>query len=140
MGRWFGGLTFLAWLIREHREAVEYELIRHGARLRHMGTSALSWRDVFVMCRAAPPKSPLAAAIDPRQAWDTADYLLAASADAQRWLQWSKTKDGKKNRNRPKPIPRPGMRETDKGRFTDVEVMDLDDMKAYLSRPRVAPG
>lgn len=35
--------------------------------------------------------------------------LLAAIADALAWLQWAKTKDGRKNRNRPDPIERPGV-------------------------------
>lgn len=40
--------------------------------------------------------------------------LLATVADGIHWLQWSKTKDGQKNRNRPKPIQRPGV-EHDEG-------------------------
>lgn len=30
--------------------------------------------------------------------------LLASMADRLAWLQWAKTEDGKKNRNRPKPV------------------------------------
>jgi Family of unknown function (DUF5361) len=40
--------------------------------------------------------------------WTRTDMLLASAVDALHWLQWVKTKDGAKNRNRPKPIPRPG--------------------------------
>lgn len=130
-------LISLAWLIREHREAVELELIRHGERLRWMGSGRLSWRDVWVICTSAPPKSPLAVALNPRLAWDTTDYLLADLADSQRWLVWSKTRDGQRNRNRPKPIPRPGVREVE-GRMTDVRAMSVEDMKAFLARRRVS--
>ena len=132
-------LASLAWLLREHREAVEFELIRHGERLRRMGKGGLSWRDVWVICTHAPPKSPLAVALNPKMAWDAADYLLAEIADAQRWLVWAKTKDGQRNRNAPKPIPRPGAVESS-GRMTDVRSMDVDDLKAFLSRPRVDVG
>lgn len=41
--------------------------------------------------------------------WTLTNMLLAAIADALRWLQWAKTPDGKRNRNRPKPIQRPGV-------------------------------
>lgn len=125
-------LTTLAWLIREHREAVEYELIRHGQRLRWMGSRGLSWRDVWVICRSAPPKSPLAIALSPQMAWDTADYLLADMADSLRWLVWAKTRDGSKNRNQPQPIPRPGR----PGSKSDVQSMNVTEMKAFLARRR----
>lgn len=41
--------------------------------------------------------------------WTRTNLLLAAIVDLLRWLQWSKTKDGRKNRNRPEPLPRPGV-------------------------------
>jgi hypothetical protein len=115
------------------------ELIRHGERLRWMGTPRLSWRDVWVICTSAEPKSRLAVALNPRMAWDTTDYLLATIADAQRWLVWSKTKDAARKRNQPKPIPRPG-EEKDNGRVSDVRPMTVDQMKAFLARRRVAVG
>jgi len=104
-----------------------------------MGKGDLSWRDVWVICTHAPPKSPLAVALNPKMAWDVADYLLAEIADAQRWLVWAKTKDAQKNRNMPKPIPRPGVVESE-GRLTDVQAMDVDALKAFLARPRVSVG
>ncbi len=115
------------------------ELIRHGERLRWMGSTRLSWRDVWVICTSAEPKSRLAVALNPRMAWDVSDYLLATIADAQRWLVWAKTKDAQKKRNQPKPIPRPGETEAE-GRTSEVQSMDVDQMKAFLSRRRVAVG
>lgn len=132
-------LASLAWLLREHREAVELELIRYGERLRWMGTPRLSWRDVWVVCTNAAPKTPLAVALNPKMAWDVQDYLLAEIADSQRWLVWAKTTDAQKKRNMPKPIPRPGVSESN-GRVTDVRAMDVDALKAFLARPRVAVG
>jgi Family of unknown function (DUF5361) len=46
----------------------------------------------------------------PDQAWSRTDMLLADIADSLHWLQWAKTKDGARNRSRPQPIPRPGVR------------------------------
>lgn len=42
--------------------------------------------------------------------WTLTNMLLAAIADALRWLQWARTKDGQKNHNPPEPIPRPGVK------------------------------
>lgn len=104
-----------------------------------MGTPRLSWRDVWVVCTNAAPKTPLAVALNPKMAWDVQDYLLAEIADSQRWLVWAKTTDAQKKRNMPKPIPRPGVSESS-GRVTDVRAMDVDALKAFLARPRVAVG
>lgn len=41
--------------------------------------------------------------------WTLTNRLLAIIADVLRWLQWAKTSDGRKNRNQPEPIPRPGV-------------------------------
>ena len=99
-----------------------------------MGTDRLTWRDVWVICKAAPAKSRLAVALDPRMAWDVADYLLADQADSLRWLVWSKTPDGEKNRRHPKLIPRPGARTHQ--HTSEVTAMTVEQMKAYLARKR----
>ncbi|OYN80419.1 DUF5361 domain-containing protein [Mycolicibacterium sphagni] len=41
--------------------------------------------------------------------WTLTNHLLATIADVLRWLQWAKTKDGRRNRNMPDPIERPGV-------------------------------
>lgn len=41
--------------------------------------------------------------------WGLTEMLLADIVDSQRWQVWAKTKDGHKGRNRPKPVPRPGV-------------------------------
>lgn len=65
--------------------------------------------------------------------WDLHAHLQASILDGIRWLQWSKTKDGEKNRNRPKPIPRPGVddRQTERRQF-GAEPMPLDDLNKLL--------
>ncbi|WP_193510500.1 DUF5361 domain-containing protein [Cryobacterium sp. BB736] len=42
--------------------------------------------------------------------WTLANHLIAEAVDSLRLQIWQKTKDGRKNRNRPKPIERPGRR------------------------------
>lgn len=73
-----------------------------------------------------------------RSRWGFAEYLLASIADSLGWLVWSKTKDGSKGRNRPKPIPRPGdsQRKKDQaqGRFRGAVARPIDEVKRILRK------
>lgn len=97
--------------MHEHRAAVEYTLIQHGFRLRWIGTPELTVHDAVVILQlGAPPGSPLDifrrgdAAL-----WRLTEQLLAGIWDAVNDLAWMQSEDGRKNRNRPKRIPRPGV-------------------------------
>lgn len=46
-----------------------------------------------------------------KASWSITDHLLACLVDLTNVLVWMKSEDGQKNRNRPKPIDRPGERE-----------------------------
>ena len=81
-----------------------------GLRLDDLGTRALSWRDLWVVVHQAPTSSALYRSVNPEAyGWGLAEQLQAAGVDALRWLVWAKTKDGAAGRNRPQPIPRPGV-------------------------------
>ena len=86
--------------------------------------------------------------------WGLQEQLLANLADGVAWLIWAKTDDGAKNRNRPKPIPRPGVR-SDNGlgegeHRIGSEAVPLDELDDFLQwehevrskppRPRDARG
>ena len=43
---------------------------------------------------------------------------------------WMRSKDGRKNRNRPKPVPRPGLEPDEKTYGKDA--LDIDEMRAWL--------
>lgn len=45
--------------------------------------------------------------------WGLPEQMLAAQADSLSWIVWSKTADAQKGRNKPKPIPRPGVTSDD---------------------------
>lgn len=77
-----------------------------GLRLDWLGSESLSWRDLLVIIRQAPPGSALDRHARPEQ-WSNHIELLAQLVDTTRWLQWSKTEDGSKNQNHPRPTPRP---------------------------------
>lgn len=74
--------------------------------------------------------------LDERNRWPVSAYLIAAVVDQLNLIIWTKTKDGEKGRNRPTPIPRPGVEEKTKNRDSEVQAMDLDELKAFLARPR----
>lgn len=68
-------------------------------------------------------------AIEPEFLWTQEDYLLANIANSLNLLVWAQTKDGQKNRNRPKPIEPPGRKKS-------VEAHTVDEYKELLSKPR----
>lgn len=81
----------------------------------------------------AQPGSPLAKAIDPAGAWSQTDYWLASIEYSLRWLVWAKTKDGAKNRHRPKPIKPPAEKE----KKTKSPRMSKKALTAFLNAPRI---
>jgi hypothetical protein len=100
----------LVLLIDEHGPAIEYDLIKLGLRLRQLGTDLLSWRDLLVIVQHTERGSALSASMDPDSStWGLSEHLLAVVADAVIAGNWMSSRDGQKNRNRPKPIPRPGI-------------------------------
>lgn len=61
--------------------------------------------------------------------------LLAFIGDRLAWLQWAKSKDAQRNRNQPKPIPRPGIGPK---KDASVLVLPVDEVKRRLALPRRA--
>lgn len=108
-------MTGLVLLIDEHGPAVEYDLIKLGLRLRQLGTDALSWRDLLVIVQHSDHRTALQASMQPDAApWGLSEHLLAVLADAVIAGNWMQSRDGQKNKNRPKPIPRPGVEPVNK--------------------------
>lgn len=125
-----GGIWSLCDLIDEVGEAVEYDLIRHGLRLRDLGSPGFSWRDLkVIVSQMKPGESSTWLAKNPDHAWGLSEFLQAEVADTLHMLFWAKTKDGSKGRNRPKPIERPGRRPERVGRGA----LPLDDMAVWLA-------
>ena len=126
-----GGITGLVLLIEEHGPAIEYDLIKLGLRLRQLGTDLLSWRDLLVIVQHSPHGSALMAAQNPDAApWGLSEHLLAVIADSVIAANWMQSKDGQKNRNRPKPIRRPGV-EPDKKQFGG-RAESIDTIREWL--------
>lgn len=94
-------------LIDEHGEAIEYDLIGLGLRLRDCPSPAFNWRDLLVLCRRWGRESELYQALHPEDdtTWGVSEYILAHIADSTVLRLWQAA--GGKTR-RPEPIPRPG--------------------------------
>lgn len=125
-----GGILSLDALIEEHSEAIEYDLITHGLRLRQLGEQSLSWVDLKAIVKFLPPESALMRTLQPdAHKWQLDQFLLAEMTDCLRWLVWSKTDDAKNGRNRPEQITRPGL-ESNRERVGTA--MGVDRMNDFL--------
>jgi len=83
--------------------------------------------DLYAICSNSPRTSALVRSIHGADAaWGLNEHLLATVADYQAILIWQKTKDGQKNRNRPKPIERPGVKVSEKTTGTAMSIEDAD--------------
>lgn len=114
-----------------------------GLRLRDLGTDALWWRDLLVIVDNLPVTSALHRKVSPEwAAWaggDVSAHLLAVIADGVTAGNWMQSKDGQKNRNRPKPIPRPGLEPDSKRYGGKAETVDsIRDWLGWGDQPKPA--
>ena len=120
-----GGILGLLTLIDEHGEAIEYDLISLGLRLRDLGTDKLSWRDLAVIARQLPRESALARAmVEESSQWGVTEHLLALVVDVLAVANWQR---GGGKGSRPKPLPRPGAQSSGKKFGSDpIPAKDFD--------------
>ncbi|WP_051432586.1 hypothetical protein [Promicromonospora kroppenstedtii] len=114
----------------EHREAIEADLIALGLRLRHAGTDALAWHELYAVIRHLPRTSAFYRATHPDDhEWSLDALLLAEVADALRVANWQR--GGGRRHEYPKPIPRPGV-EPESTTYGKGAV-SIDEMEAWLA-------
>lgn len=121
-----GGITGLVALIERDGGAIDAELqARYGLSLGDVAAGRLTWRRLRDLLewlpidgtalwrkhrRNPPPDAgkwqPTA---PPDEYWTPDRHMQADLIDIGNLLLWSKTKDATHGRNRPKPIPRPGV-------------------------------
>lgn len=130
-----GGILGLLELLDEHQEAVEYDLIALGLRLRDLGTPILTWRDLLVIIRQLPETSALVRELrrDAPEWWPRTDQLLAAVFDQLAILAWQNTDDARNGRNKPEPLPRPGIEPVN---TYGSEAIPIDEMADWLGWER----
>lgn len=116
--------------------ALEADLLAAGHRLRDVGSDEFTWRDLLVFVQNSNIEGELFRLEHPEAAgWTKTNMLLADIADSLNWLVWAKTKDGSKNRNMPKKIPRPGV-EDDNVKRVKGQPLPLDEFKQKLNELR----
>lgn len=115
-------------LIEKYEEALNYDCMSLGLRLRNVGSEEFTWGDLLTIVRHSPHSSALYRAMNPDETeWGLTEHLLAYVVDLSAVANWQRAQGKKKDY--PKPIPRPGI-EVDK-KF-GKEAISMDDMKAWL--------
>lgn len=104
---------------------VEYEMIRHGQRLRGFPSAAFTWRDLLVVVTCAADDSPLRRAAASDCGHSTSEHLGLAAQYLLEVGNWQRGSGKKKDQ--PKPLTcllPPGMR---------PEVQQIGDAKMGLA-------
>lgn len=128
-----GGIEGLLALIRQHREAIQYDLLKDGLRLSWLGSRRLGWDDFAVWVKFLPASSQtVQAAHGP--SWSPELHMLANIVDVLSWANWQR---GGGKGSKPKPVKRPG----DKNSQTFGRAVPIDDVRQFLrERNGRAPG
>lgn len=113
-------------------EAIRYDLLTLGLRLRDLGTAQLTWADLLAVCRQSPHGSALQRALQPEDApWGLTEQLLALIADVVSMQFWAD--HNRRRSQRPKAIPRPGVSEKNRQTYGDADdAMSMDEFDAWL--------
>lgn len=114
-----------------HPQAVKADLIDRGLRLRHLGTSKLTWDELAAVIAFLPTDSAVSRALNPQWMWGVGEHLAAGMVDALRWLVWAKSDDARHGRNRPKPVPRPGIAAPERIGDKPVSVADMNEFLGW---------
>lgn len=130
-----GSLSLLRF-VEEHEEAVEFDLIALGLRLRELGGPRLTLRDLWIIVRrnGRTPGTEIYGSefgIEENR-WGLTEHLLAHVFDALQTQVWMKTKDGQKGRNPPKPFPRPGVEDKNSKSYGSG-ALPIEELDAFLA-------
>lgn len=130
-------MTGLAGLLDEHGEAVEYDLLGKGFRLRWLDDPRkdFNWRDLLVIVSRSRQGSEVFRSLhgDDEAEWSLTNHLLAMNVENTAMSLWMETQDAQRKppRNRPKPIYRPGV-EDDSKQTIGGDKLEIADMLDFL--------
>lgn len=129
------GILGLADVLRDHGGAVEADLIDRGFRLRWIGEEDFTIRDVLTIIENLPGESALARKLNPDSwMWSHTDHLLALVYDRLAEHNWMISRDGQRNVNRPKPLPRPGIEPDNSVRKLGGRAIPVSEMAEKVRR------
>lgn len=88
----------------------------------------MMWGDLLAVVRWSPQSSALQRAIGGEDSpWDLLCLLMAEAVDSMHIANWLQTEDGSKGRNRPEPIPRPGVKKTERENYEPMTIQETMD-------------
>lgn len=125
-------------MIEEHREAIEYDLLRHGLRLRDLPSDRLTWRDLKIILNQQPiGESAYVRETQPdAHLWSgLVPNLLALLIDQTAAANWQR--GGNKHAPRPKPLPRPGLPNRSIDADQEWAAIPLDEIEERLYGPQI---
>jgi hypothetical protein len=70
---------------------------------------------------------------NPDWRWGLAEQLMAATVDALNMANWLNSEDGRRKRNRPEPIPRPGVGPVAEKKTFGATKMSFAEADAWLA-------
>lgn len=110
-----GGILGLLQFLTEHRQALEFDLIKLGLRARDIGEPWLTWEDFRTIVRQLQQErgSALALELNGQELvdWTLTNHLLATVFDSTNLVNWHLRWLGGENvGDPPEPLPRPGIK------------------------------
>lgn len=124
--------------MREHPDELRADFQEHfGLCLDDMGRG-LSIVHAAALIGQLPEGSRVRAAYLPQSAWTTDRLLAAGILNALNFIAWTKTKDGQRNRNRPRPVgPSASAR---RGSRRPAMAMTVERLNEELAKKRTGVG
>lgn len=99
-----------------------------GMRLRMLGTTELTWRDLAVFIRNSPHVRD--AVHGAESIWGLQEHLLALVADLLNVANWQRA--GDESAKRPDQIPRPGVNKHGGEQMTETAPVSMEEMDKLL--------
>lgn len=96
----------------------------------------LNWRALhaFVAQSALQPATALhRELVGEHYQWGMVEQLLALVVDELAVANWQRSKDGAKGRNRPSPLPRPGVKQKSGERVGGTTALPLSELEALFA-------
>lgn len=119
---------------RAQWEALEADLVPMGWTLADV-PQRLGWRALMAWVKRAPRESnSYALSFGPPARWGDLEYMTALAVDYLAWLLWMNSEDGHKGRNKPTPLPRPGVEPVERKEATRLgnAHMSLNQAREWL--------
>lgn len=118
----------------DYGEALTYDLLGLGLRMRDLGSPALTWREVLTVVRHQTGSALERAMFPEEAAWGLPEQLLALIADTLAIQFWAD--HNRKAAHKPKPLERPGVSEKDTAVYGAESAVTIEEFDAWFAVER----